>query len=80
VNRVLWDLHARLAVPDPLLPADVAAIEAKVAERRNKRATLAALQAELAATTVGSPAHAEISADILEYGRAQEEADAADVA
>ena len=71
VNAILWDVTARLAVPDPLPAADAAAVEARLAERRNRRATVTALHAELATTSPGSAAHTAIIDDLVEYGRAE---------
>jgi len=70
LNRVLFDITARLAVPDPLPPADAGAVEARLAERRKQRSTVAALREELRTTTEGSAAGAAIIEDIVEYSRA----------
>jgi hypothetical protein len=67
---VLFDITARLAVPDPLPPAEAAAVEARLAERRSRRATEAALRAELLTTTEGSAVQRAILEDIVEYTRA----------
>ena len=73
LNLVLWDIAARLAVPDPLPPADRAAVEARLAERRQRRATMESLRAELLTTSPGSERHEAIVNDITEFSRALSE-------
>ena len=70
LNRVLFDITARLAVLDPLAPVEASAVEARLAERQKRRATAASLREELSATTPGSLKHDAILEDIVEYSRA----------
>lgn len=77
LNRVIFNVTARLAVPDPLPPADASAVEARLAERRKQRSTVADLHEELRTTTEGSAAGAAIIEDIVEYSRALAEREGA---
>jgi len=70
LNRVLFDITARLAVPDPLAPVEASAVEARLAERQKRRATAASLHEELRTATPGSVKHDAILEDIVEYSRA----------
>jgi hypothetical protein len=70
LNLVLFNIASRLAVPDPLPAADAPAVASRLEERRTKRATEAALRAELLTTTEGSSVQRAILEDIVEYTRA----------
>jgi hypothetical protein len=77
VNAILYELYARLNIRDPVAAPDAAAVDARVAERKQRRVTVAELQSELAKTAPGSAAWTNIVDDIVEYSRATTEQEGA---